>query len=132
MPMAVHLRLEATGTTRCPKCGVVKLRTEFSSRQQLSTNGTYYLAYNAYCKPCSSKAMKDYHAANPEKKALQIRKHALRRYGLTLDDYDRILRGQGGACAICGTREPGGKKGRFTVDHCHESGKIRGLLCINC
>jgi hypothetical protein len=52
-------------------------------------------------------------------------------YGITLDDYERMLGAQGGRCAICGTDEPGGK-GRFHVDHCHNSSRIRELLCTRC
>lgn len=52
------------------------------------------------------------------------------KYGITIEDYDRILQTQGG-CAICGTKTPGGR-GRFHVDHDHITGKIRGLLCSGC
>lgn len=52
-------------------------------------------------------------------------------YGITLDDYEDMLAGQGGGCAICKAVESGGK-GRFHVDHCHEGGQIRGLLCTRC
>lgn len=52
-------------------------------------------------------------------------------YGLTLEDFDELLSAQGGRCAICRTDTPGGK-GRFHVDHCHSTGRIRGLLCCNC
>lgn len=60
------------------------------------------------------------------------RKSALKStYGLTLEDFDRMLAAQGGACAICKTCVPGGP-GRFSVDHCHTTGRVRGLLCNNC
>jgi len=52
-----------------------------------------------------------------------------RKYGITVDDYDRIFRRQNGACAICG-RLPG--RWRLRVDHDHVSGKVRGLLCAVC
>ena len=52
-----------------------------------------------------------------------------RRYGLTVDDYQAILVAQGGVCAIC--------RGPFTrsngsVDHDHETGRVRGILCVRC
>ena len=50
-----------------------------------------------------------------------------RRYGLTVDDYRAILARQENACAIC--RKPGP---RLYIDHCHASGKVRGLLCPKC
>lgn len=55
-----------------------------------------------------------------------------KRYGLTLDDYNNILLVQNNGCAICSTKEPGGKNKRFHVDHCHKTGAIRGLLCDKC
>lgn len=51
------------------------------------------------------------------------------RYGVSLADYDKILTAQKGVCAIC-KRPP--KKYRLAVDHNHESGQVRGLLCTPC
>jgi hypothetical protein len=51
-----------------------------------------------------------------------------RRYGLTPDDYHRLLARQGGACAIC--RKQRGRQP--DVDHCHSTGQVRGLLCRKC
>jgi hypothetical protein len=42
-----------------------------------------------------------------------------------------MLEAQGGRCAICRSDKPGGR-GRFAVDHCHSSGRVRGLLCVAC
>ena len=58
------------------------------------------------------------------------RQHYRRRYGLTPRDYDRLLAAQGNRCEICGTPVEPGK--RLHVDHDHETGKVRGLLCGNC
>lgn len=55
----------------------------------------------------------------------------LRKYGITLQDYDEMYAAQNGKCAICGTDVPGGP-GRFSVDHCHKSGRVRALLCTWC
>ena len=71
--------------------------------------------------------------ANPEKLQAIKRALTLRAYGLAPQDYASMLLSQRGACAICGTHEPGGSKGkRFAVDHCHATGKVRGLLCSPC
>ena len=54
-------------------------------------------------------------------------------YGITSADYDRMLEEQGGRCAICGTTHPGGRTNKyFFVDHCHDTGNVRGLLCMAC
>src|SRR5262249_52903505 len=56
------------------------------------------------------------------------RKSLLAQYGLTPADYAAMLKRQGGRCAICRER-PGH---RLYVDHCHVTGRVRGLLCIRC
>jgi hypothetical protein len=59
-------------------------------------------------------------------------------HGISLEDYDIILKNQGGVCAICGVRpgiignEPGVKPKALAVDHSHTSVGVRGLLCTNC
>jgi hypothetical protein len=56
--------------------------------------------------------------------------HLKRKYGLTPDDYDAMLAAQRGGCAICGAPAPEGQS--LHVDHCHDSGAVRGLLCFRC
>jgi hypothetical protein len=50
----------------------------------------------------------------------------MRRYGIGADDFDRLVEAQGGVCAICGRPDP------EHVDHDHETGDVRGILCFNC
>lgn len=50
-------------------------------------------------------------------------------YGISLEDYEIILVKQGGVCGICFCKD---KNKRLAVDHCHKTGKIRGLLCNKC
>lgn len=55
------------------------------------------------------------------------------RYGITLDDYDRMLQEQDGKCALCPATEGNvGKGTALHVDHNHETGEVRGLLCSPC
>lgn len=74
-------------------------------------------------------ASKKWAKANPEKKRDV---HLKTTYGLPYGSYDRMLAEQEGGCAICRTTVPVGKYGRFHVDHNHETGIVRGLLCTNC
>jgi hypothetical protein len=73
--------------------------------------------------------------ANPEMAARNDRKKRYKQMGFTPEDYDRVYAEQGGLCALC--NGPGQKHGsqrvaRLHVDHCHSTGKIRGLLCFLC
>jgi Recombination endonuclease VII len=52
-----------------------------------------------------------------------------KRFGITLAEYKRRLKAQNGRCAICNSK-PGRR--RLEVDHCHETGRVRGLLCEMC
>jgi len=55
----------------------------------------------------------------------------LARYGITVEQYDEMLATQGGGCAICGSAADG--NGRYLhIDHDHETGAVRGILCSNC
>lgn len=91
----------------CYTCKETKQLDEFHERQ--ATAGGDGIA--TQCKDC----LRD--------KTLQ------RTYGITLDEYDAIAQRQGGVCAICGELD---ETFRLSVDHEHDSGKIRGLLCGNC
>lgn len=53
-----------------------------------------------------------------------------RRYGITVDEYEAMLKQQRGVCAICLQECTSGKS--LAVDHCHKTGKVRGLLCAAC
>lgn len=73
--------------------------------------------------------------ANPERKARTARGgHLKRKFGISLDRYEAMLASQGGGCAICGSKKPGGpRRGlTFAVDHDHITGAVRGLLCLMC
>ena len=82
--------------------------------------------------------------ANPERRAAKVQEyrdagilkrslrktHLKKKYGITPEDYDRMLEAQGGGCAICG--RPPRDDIALHVDHDHETGFIRGLLCFPC
>ncbi len=54
------------------------------------------------------------------------------KYGMKPEDYDDMLKRQNGLCWICKTNAPGHKHNYFSIDHSHETGQIRGLLCNAC
>lgn len=98
------------------------------------------------CKACMAIRNKAWKARNPQKlaeyernrprKPAHIRRdEQLRReYGISQIEYDQLVDRQCGRCAICQeTPTPtNGKRVALVVDHCHETGRIRGLLCTNC
>lgn len=55
-----------------------------------------------------------------------------RKYGISDGQYREMLSAQNGQCAICGTLDPKGRNGQFHIDHDHDTGKIRALLCNLC
>lgn len=54
-----------------------------------------------------------------------------KRYNMTLSEYNILFNNQNGCCAVCGTHQKELKK-KLSVDHAHDTGKVRGLLCSNC
>lgn len=69
---------------------------------------------------------------NPKYKEIIWKAQLKFRYNITLEDYNKMFKNQNGKCAICESTFPGAKKKKFSIDHNHETGKIRGLLCDNC
>ena len=75
-------------------------------------------------------ANRKWRAADPARyKALALKSRLKLSYGLTVEQYEALVSAQGGLCAICAS-DGGGR--RLAVDHCHATGKVRGLLCLNC
>lgn len=70
---------------------------------------------------------------NYDKQIKRFRENGLiRKYGISVEDYQRMLDRQEGRCAICGADKPGRNNKTFAVDHSHIDGSVRGLLCIKC
>lgn len=100
---------------RCIKCKLWKPRTAFRKSENM-----------VRCRKCVLSAER-----HKQRRASRFtRSLILAKYGITLDDYDKLLAEQNGGCAICDF-EP--DEGRFLhVDHDHATNKIRGLLCHRC
>ena len=71
-------------------------------------------------------AVKAHYYKNRDAILNRQRKNAHKRYGLTDEQYQNMKIEQGGKCAICG------KQKMLVIDHSHESGEVRGLLCTGC
>ena len=103
---------------KCGCCKETKPFSEFNKDKQHSTK------YTCYCKECRRNLLD-----KKKKSAYDLNK----RYGLTEEDYLEKLTKQNFQCAICKTDQYKKKNWRrFAVDHCHTTGKIRGLLCHKC
>jgi hypothetical protein len=73
-------------------------------------------------------AGRKYYSAHPER----AREKSLKKwYGITLADYNQMFEEQNGFCIICGVHQSEVNK-TFCVDHDHETGEVRGLLCDQC
>ena len=93
--------------------------------------------YGYRCKECDKKARHKYREENKERFAeVSRRKNLKHRYGITLEQYYEMLQSQDNRCAICNTTENkviGERRDwNWAVDHCHDTGKVRGLLCNTC
>ena len=139
----------------CIKCGLEKPLSEYTFHNR--TKGQH----RNFCHDCEKAWIRDYHKSpqgkekgkewrEDNKKRIEAyyalyrkdprylekmkhygRKHTLKIVGATPEDYDKMFQEQNGRCLICGS-EQNGKKKNFCVDHDHETGKVRGLLCHNC
>ena len=80
----------------------------------------------------SSKNANEYQRRYCEKNPFAVKNSRLKRaFGITIDDYFNMLERQGGGCAICDG--PQNKRYKYySVDHCHSTNKVRGLLCTDC
>ncbi|EDW9721273.1 hypothetical protein GTR47_004461 [Salmonella enterica] len=99
----------------CTICGLTQSRELFPKKGK--HKGKQY--YRSVCSDCFNSKQ-----TNPKHYQL------IRNYDLTLDGFNKMLADQGGVCAICKQTNKNGKA--LAVDHDHETGDIRQLLCSNC
>ena len=135
---------------RCRKCGELKPLEEFYKARGMADGR------RSDCRTCNLAAKKQRYDANPALAVARVKRwqqanrekyrsaqrayratrrdalregHLRRTFGITQAHYDDLLSRQCGGCAICGKR-PG--KISLHVDHDHETGEVRGLLCVGC
>jgi hypothetical protein len=113
----------------CPQCDIERQEDDYPLDPS-RLNGRH-----PYCKDCKSAYMREFNDRRREdgRLALENLTRACKKYGITVEDYYRTLDEQDGRCAICGTEEYGRVGAtRFSLDHCHDSGRFRALLCNPC
>lgn len=118
-------------TKTCTGCKQTKPTTEFST----TGKGGKYL--RSRCKPCNAEYARNWNNTNKERAVETKRRRELPLlYGITYEQYEDMHDAQQGVCALCGQKETSthstGTPFRLAVDHCHTTGRVRGLLCQNC
>ncbi|MYQ48144.1 recombination endonuclease VII [Streptomyces sp. SID4985] len=94
------------GHKLCRACGEVKPHSEWNR------NATASDGLSTRCRSCRA--------------ARGRQDHLKRNYGLSESERDALIAAQGGVCCICLSAPPA------HVDHCHETGRVRGVLCFSC
>lgn len=101
--------------------------------QSTDPNHRAYGRLQGRCKWCVRQQTGAYQKRNREHASVMQRNwNLLNKYGITSEDYERMLAEQNGVCAICGGPPEGSRWKQFHVDHCHTTGRVRGLLCGRC
>lgn len=124
----------------CVDCKVIKPFTEFYKRGKVryekykNTSAGYHL----WCKECNSIRRHNFYIGNATKVKDQDRNSKLKSaYGITITDFNEMLVKQQGCCAICKCKpeqqnNTDKRRQNLSIDHCHTTGKVRGLLCTGC
>lgn len=97
---------------RCSDC------KEWKTHDHFGKNRTNPAGMENLCRGCATKR--------------SVIRNCEKRYGVSHEQYTEMLNKQEGRCAICGSDAPGMGVGRMVVDHCHVTGNVRALLCMDC
>lgn len=113
----------------CKDCqGAYRRAYGLRRRAQLNEDAAAYREANR--DELAEKSRNRYGNKTPAERKEANRAYALKHeYGLTVEQYDHMLAEQGGVCALC-SRPPGVRL--LAVDHDHDTGRVRGLLCVRC
>ena len=120
---------EITETPVCNKCGVDLTDENCSSHKTPTIKNRWYI-----CNSCKEQHVSE----KKEKLDYRLYDNMFNKYGITVEDYLNLLEDQQGVCAICKRQNPSRERfgvradRRLFVDHCHETGNVRGLLCMYC
>lgn len=111
--------IETNATRKCKCCNELLNVNDFYIK---ASKNEKHFRFNSPCKFCSNLNRN----VNYQKAY-----HRKIKYGIEQSDYDNMLKNQNFSCAICEIHIEDVNRD-FSVDHCHTTGKIRDLLCINC
>lgn len=110
----------------CSNCRISKPEEDFyRSRGHL----------RSHCKPCHKGKVKERRKERGEEfKESERRRCRAKKYGMTVDEVDEFTSARGNCCESCGRHESEvqTRYGKLDIDHCHETGEVRGLLCPPC
>lgn len=117
----------------CYKCKKYKSLSEYYADKNSKDE------HRADCKDCKNEGTYKWRDENKEHYNKMMREYhrehygteRLYRYNLSRADYNKMLEDQKGCCALCGKTNPS-KKRSLAIDHCHSTGKVRGILCYGC
>lgn len=124
-----HDALLIEGLKVCTSCGETKMLDSFGRAKEKPSG------VRSRCKVCEARRSRSWKAENPEyakkwRDANRDKWNSYRlsqQFGLTQGDVDAMFAAQNGSCSICGKHMD-----KPNVDHCHESGRVRALLCRSC
>lgn len=113
----------------CSGCKLIKPLDEFGPDRHRADGRT------RYCRPCLAERQRAWAARNKASvRATRFKK----KYGLSVEDYEKLARRAGGKCEACGGSIPhhlgdeADLRAKVAIDHDHATGAIRGLLCAPC
>ncbi|AUV60620.1 endonuclease VII [Gordonia phage SteveFrench] len=107
------------GLKPCSSCKERLPRESFDRNRRMASG------YASQCKTCfRNKGYTD--------EASRSEYRFQRKYGISMQEYDRMFDDQCGRCKLCGQSPEGSRYSKLYIDHNHQTGKVRGLLCIEC
>jgi hypothetical protein len=124
--------LRNKGLKRCPKCKKIK-----NLKDDYNKSGNSNFGFASHCRACCVVLGKENYNPKARMAYYKRRKRQIlngtlkRKFGISLDEYEKLARQQKYKCKICSKNIRDNGK-RLAVDHCHSTGEIRSLLCNNC
>lgn len=105
----------------CRKCLTERDLTDFYA------SAKHKDGVHPHCSKCQSLRASEWNKKNPLKRRVNSHRNKMKtQYGITPEDLVRMTAEQGGKCLLCELKR------KLVVDHCHKTGKVRGLLCRQC